>query len=145
MSIPLRGSVRKANSYGLRWRNGHPTLSRVLEEIVAQRLQLISEGDVRRGTYHGSALFTLRMDSLDAWRGTFSTESQNHLLEAINGSVRLRIRLMRLALADVAARVHGQKLRGARFETSARCRGDYLEIDLDIEVPLANVSTQAVP
>ncbi|MFW5921439.1 MAG: hypothetical protein ACOCUS_06325, partial [Polyangiales bacterium] len=72
----------------------------------------------------------------ERWRGPLDEAARARLLRAVQGSVRVRLRAMRLACAEVARRLPDRPLGTAQVETRARIVGDKLHVDVDLEVPI---------
>jgi len=84
--------------------------------------------------YFGSTMLTVRGEDLAPyWRGALDLD---HLRQAIDGSVRVRLRAMRLACADATHRAPSEPLGTAVVETRITRVDDRLHIDVDVEVPL---------
>lgn len=117
-------------------------ISRAFEEELFRRADVLSEGACRSGEgavdcYFGSTM--IRCDLL-GMRERFRTELDDAfraaLLRAVEGSVRMRLRAMRLACAEAARRVPDRALGTALTEIRVRLSRDQLHIDVDLEVPL---------
>lgn len=98
----------------------------------------LSEGSVRTDpagdSYFGSTMFSVNLRALeDAWRGKLDREA---LRTAVEGSVRMRLRLMRLSAADAKQRVPDRIWGMTTSETRVALEGDSLHIDVDVEAPL---------
>ncbi len=113
-------------------------LTREGEELLFALAERMSEGEVRqtRGAraYYGSTMLTVHArDLAPRWRGELDLSV---LRAAIDGSVRVRLRAMRLACADAAHRAPSEALGTAIVETRITQVDDRLHIDVDVEVPL---------
>jgi hypothetical protein len=64
---------------------------------------------------------------------------------AVEGSMRVRLRLMRWARAEAARRVPSHMLEMATTETRVRLDENELHIDVDLEVPLEVLSERSIP
>ena len=98
----------------------------------------MSEGEIRQTrsgrAYYGSTMLTVHAsDLLPRSRGELD---MTVLRDAIAGSVRVRLRAMRLACADAAHRAPSEPLGTAIVETRITQVDDRLHIDVDVEVPL---------
>jgi len=137
--MPRGPGLAKATRAALRRRPGGWALSRDAEETIFALAERMSEGSVRRGddgsdTYYGSTMFTVPLDALRArWRSTLPVETLRDLVE---GSVRVRLRAMRIARAEAAHRVPDQGFGTAQVETRVAIVDDSLHLDVDLEVPL---------
>lgn len=118
------------------------TLSREIEEQLFRHAHVLSEGssrDADRGhaSYCGSTMISVSWASLAPYvRGGLDASTCEQLVTAASGSVRLRLRAMRLARAEVARRVPDRLLGTAQVETRVRATREQLHIDVDLEVPL---------
>jgi hypothetical protein len=118
------------------------TISRSFEEELFRRADVLSEGGCRstKGAldcYFGSTMISFDLSSVRAgFRGDFDDATRAALLRAIDGSVRIRLRAMRLACAEAARRVPDRVLGTALTEIRVRLSNDQLHIDVDLEVPL---------
>ena len=113
-------------------------LSREAEVLLMRLVSRLSEGSVRSDpsgdSYYGSTMFSVDLQILAAsWRGTLDREA---LRNAVEGSVRMRIRLMRLSAADAKQRVPDRIWGMTTSETRVALQGDSLHIDVDVEAPL---------
>lgn len=114
-------------------------LSREAEQLLFLLAERMSEGDVRQQTNHavygGSTMLSIDLQQLaNKWRGPLDIEA---LRTAIEGSVRVRIRVMRIACADAAQRCPELALGTAEVETRVHIRGGQLLVDVDLEAPLS--------
>ncbi len=113
-------------------------LSREAEVWLMRLCGRMSEGEVRTlpsgDAYFGSTMFSVDLHALEReWRGSLNREA---LRVAVEGSVRMRIRLMRLAQADATQRVPTRVWGTTETETRVYRQGEALHIDVDIEAPL---------
>jgi hypothetical protein len=124
------------------------TLSRALEEELFRAADVMSEGDCRPGglgarSYFGSTMIRIPVASLGGRvRGTLDEASCRALAEAVDGSARVRLRAMRLAIREAERRVPDHALGTAQVEIQVRLDGEHLRIDIDLEVPVG-VSSRA--
>lgn len=130
--------LAKARSVALRHRQRPPTLSRELEELILELAERMSEGAVREAAdgdaYFGSTMFSVNLSLLEArWRGPLPREE---LREVLEGSVRLRLRLGRIARAEAAHRAPARDFGCAEIETQMTLVDDALHFDVDIEMPI---------
>ncbi|MFW6067822.1 MAG: hypothetical protein ACOC97_05735 [Myxococcota bacterium] len=119
----------------------HEVLSREAEECLFHAPEVMSEGSLRSAgdapAWFGSTMITIDLARLASrWRGPFDEAARARLLRAAEGSVRVRIRAMRLACAEVARRLPDRSLGTAHVDTRVRIVGDRLHLDVDVEVPL---------
>ncbi len=124
-------------------------LSHALEEALFRHADVLSEGGMRapaagQSTYFGSTMISIDLRKLGRFaHGTDDAALQRALLQTIDGSVRVRLRAMRMARAEAARRVHRRTLGTALCEIRMRMSGVHLHIDVDLEVPLG-VSSRSV-
>jgi hypothetical protein len=128
-------------------RGTHDVLSRDAEEWLFRCPEVLSEGSVRAGeegaSWFGSTMITVDLVALaQHWRGPLDAEARERLVAAMAGSVRVRLRAMRLACAEVARRLPDRRLGTAQVDTRVRVVGDQLYLDVDVEVPIDVTSAQ---
>ena len=70
------------------------------------------------------------------WRGPFEAAHEAELVRLVAGSVRVKMRVHRIACAEVARRVTDRPLGTAALEIQVRVSGDTLQMDVDLEVPV---------
>jgi hypothetical protein len=98
----------------------------------------MTEGALRTDS-HGASFFgttIITFDVADArkWlRGLDGDDGPALLLALVEGSVRVRMRAMRLACAEAARRVPGHDLGTARVEIRVRREDDKMHVDVDLE------------
>lgn len=140
--------IVKAQRHALRSRGHGWQISRALEEAIFRHADVLSEGGARvaatgQSTYFGSTMISVELTRLAVYAPGLRTEALlAPLLNAIDGSVRVRLRAMRLARAEAARRVHRRTLGTLLCEINVRMTGKHLHIDVDLEVPL-RVSSRA--
>jgi hypothetical protein len=123
-------------------------ITRVLEETLFREADVLSEGSIRsyapgQSTYFGSTMIRVRIAALFARGRPLANRSQRAALTlAIEGSVRIRLRAMRLARAEAARKLDRSIMGTALCEIRIRDTGDELHIDVDLEVPV-RVSSRA--
>lgn len=136
----LKPPVRATRAGALSRRHVPATLSRELEEELFRCSEVLSEGGVRASsqgsTYFGSTMISIDLDRLmPSFRDGLDLHARRLLLEAIDGSVRVRLRAMRMARAEAARRISGT-LGTALVETRVRLTEHQLHIDVDLEIGL---------
>ena len=137
---PLKPPSRVLAGRGLR-RYGRAVVSRELEEAVFRHADVLSEGYCGSGgsgrVYFGSTMIAVDLAQLAKFfRGQLDEPAREELALAVDGSVRIRLRAMRLACAEVARRLRSRVLGTAQVETRVQVTGDRLLIDVDLEVPV---------
>ncbi len=108
-----------------------PALTSAAEESLFRRAEFLFEGTRDRDRFFASFMMQISLDRLRTeWREMPTPEQLQSILE---GSVRVRIRLARLALREVVARYPNERL--GPVELDARCVVDAntIRIDLDLE------------
>lgn len=138
--LRLKPPARALASRGFHRRMGL-SLTRELEEALFRHADVLSEGYSRRSgsgrVYFGSTMITIALARLAPYfRGELDAAARDDLLHAVDGSVRIRLRAMRLGCAEVARRVQS-RLGTAQVETRMRVTEDQLHIDVDLEVPVS--------
>ena len=129
-------------------RRQHAALSRALEQALFDHADVLSEGGLRNGpglqaTYYGSTMISISFARLAAEHSAPLTRvMQNELVRAVEGSVRVRLRAMRLARAEAVRRVYNGVLGTAVCELRVRDDGKQLHIDVDLEAEV-RVSSRA--
>lgn len=128
----------------------HPVkfLSRGAEEALFERTEVLSEGALRvtasgERRYFGSTMITFDLTPLGSrWRGPFTEADKAELARLVEGSVRMHLRVTRLACGEVASRVTERPLGPASVETRVRLVGNTLQMDVDLEVGVGVCSPQ---
>jgi len=116
-------------------------LDRVAEEAIFAHARILSEGapNAKLGStqYFGSTMVTVDLAVLSRhMRGLHDDAGQQRLLDHVGGSVRVHLRLMRLARADAWSRCPDGELGTAQIEVRARIVDGKLWMDVDLEAPL---------
>lgn len=117
-------------------------LGRELEQALFANAEVLSEGGCRTApegheSYFGSTMISIPLKSLAKMtRGDLDRAACLQLERAVSGSVRVRLRAMRIARAEVLRRVPHRVLGTVQVETCVRLTPDHLYIDVDLEVPL---------
>lgn len=114
-------------------------LSREAEEALFRTANVISEGTLDpEGIFFGSTMITFDLELLARdWRGPLDALERERLLRAVEGSVRVRLRAMRIARAQAQQHVGGRSLSTAHTEMRMNLRGTRLHLDVDLEVEVA--------
>jgi hypothetical protein len=139
----IKPPVRATRVSGLSRRTQGVTLSRALEDALFRCAEVLSEGGLRAqaghaDSYFGSTMISVELERLRPWlRGGLDSQERRQLMEAIDGSVRMRVRAMRLARAEALRRVPDRGIGTAYVETSMRLTERQLHIDVDLEAPLS--------
>jgi hypothetical protein len=123
-------------------RHASDVLGRELEQEIFIKAKVLSEGGCRAApegheSYFGSTMISVPLSGLArVTRGDLDQNARDQLERAVSGSVRVRLRAMRIARAEVARRVPHRVLGTAQVESRVRLTRDQLFIDVDLEVPL---------
>ena len=128
----------------------HPIkfLSRGAEEALFERTEVLSEGALRdlpsgERRYFGSTKITFDLAPLAArWRGPITDADRREIAHLVEGSVRMHLRVTRLACGEVASRVTERPLGPASVETRVRVSGNTLQMDVDLELRVGVCSPQ---
>lgn len=108
------------------------------EDALFASAQVLAEGRESDGAFFGSTLVSIDLRSLAPALGHAASEAAcERIYRAMEGSVRVRLRAMRIALADVSRRYPDAPLGTASVETRFRRVGPRVEVDVDVEVPLS--------
>ncbi len=131
----IKGPARARKSPALRERR-YVALDRQTEELLFSELEVLSEGSVRDGVFFGSTMISIDLTRVEAHlRRPLGIEGRAALLQTLDGSVRVRIRAMRIAVEEVTRRHPAETLGTAQVETHIQISGDQLHLDIDVEVP----------
>ncbi len=119
------------------------SLTSAAAEMMVSNAQVISEGiveDAERGLpmYRGSTLITVDLDK-PCFDLRKDEETLKRFLAAAERSLTLHIRLVRLARIEAERRAAPLFLREMRAESVFRIVDKRLQVDIDIECPLAVV------
>lgn len=126
-------------------------LARALEEEIFRAADVLSEGSCRvvagaGESYFGSTMIRVPLAPLQVHaRGGLDATSRRTLADAVEGSARVRLRAMRLAIREATRRVAGLALGTAQVEIQVRLDDDHLHIDVDLEVPVGVSSRAGLP
>jgi hypothetical protein len=115
-------------------------LSRHAEEALFEHAEVLLEGATRtvggQESFFGSVMMAVSFEALSlVVRGLEQDEVREDFTRCVDGSVRVRLRAMRMASGEVARRFPDRSLGTALIETNIRRSGDELHIDVDVEVP----------
>jgi hypothetical protein len=131
----IKGPARALKSPIKRERR-HRALDRQTEELLFRCAEVITEGSAREGVWYGSTMITFDLERIAAeLREPLDAERRAELATLVAGSVRVRIRAMRIARAEAARRCPEEKLGTASVETRVELRNGDLLLDVDLEVP----------
>jgi hypothetical protein len=117
------------------------SLTREAERCLFENLTVLSEGQLYeahgQSRYQGSSMLTFDIGPLvSQWRGTFDERAREELLDLIDGSVRVRLRVHRVARREAARRLAGANMGTATSETRISSQDSYIHMDIDLDVPV---------
>lgn len=125
------------------------SLTPQFEDLLFLNAELLSEGYCRQEPasgeriYSGSTMITVDLDGFPAGVGLdFRSVDLDTFRSVLEGSVRLRVRAIRLALAEVARRAPDGVPGTAQIETQVRLKDRLLHIDVELEVPILSACGQ---
>ncbi len=123
-------------------------LDRGAEEAIFRHARILSEGEPKEAQgatqFFGSTMVTVDLvDLARDVRGLHSPQGRANLLARVEGSVRVHLRLLRLARADAWSRCPDGVLGTAQVEVRARIQDGKLLLDVDLEAPLERTLADA--
>jgi hypothetical protein len=137
----LKPLVRVRPGALLRERSGWALGARAVDELY-RVAEVLSEGRCEDDTFFGSTLITIELTrALEGIGVDVDASVLDRVREAISGSVRVRLRAMRIAEEDVARRFPDRFIGTARTETRFRLEGTRLYVDVDLEAPIGGSSS----
>ncbi len=137
----VRKGLAKATRVTTARRRTVEVLTREAEEELFRAAEVMVEGAPSDGTYYASVMITVPIVRLEArWRGRLDPSGRQKLCELARGSVRVRLRAMRLAREEVTARLSGHRLGTATVETRVTVSESALHLDLDLEIPIQQIA-----
>ena len=101
------------------------------EEELFRVADVLSEGCVHDRSFFGSTLVTIELARL----GIADEDGATRLFRAVERSVRVRLRAMRLAQADATRRLPDRRFGTAVVTTRIRLDAMRLLVDVDLELP----------
>ena len=124
----------------MRERSGWALGSRAEEELF-RVAEVFSEGRTAGDVFYGSTLVSIDLSrALTGMDLVGDAALLARVVDAIAGSVRVRIRAMRLAEDDLARRFPDRNVGTAQTETRFRMDGMTLLVDVDLEAPVGAAS-----
>jgi hypothetical protein len=124
----------------MRERSGWALGSRAEEELF-RSAEVFSEGRASGDVFYGSTLVSIDLARALAGMDLAADPALlARVVDAIAGSVRVRIRAMRLAEEDLARRFPDRMVGTARTETRFRTEGTMLLVDVDLEASIGAAS-----
>lgn len=120
------------------------SLAGFADQLLLDRAQVQSEGAVERGGRGGDVFFGSTMVTIPLDEGPISKTigeiGRGELLAALEKSISLHIRLMRLARVEAERRASPLLPRGMLTDIQFKIEGDLLLVDINVECPLADPS-----
>jgi hypothetical protein len=110
------------------------------EEELFRLAEILSEGRVSGDSFFGSTLVTIDLARLSVG----SEERAQQVLRAAEGSIRVRLRAMRIAQSDALRRLPNHAVGTAIVATRMKLEGLRLLIDVDLELPCGLPSSATV-
>ncbi|MFO8073183.1 MAG: hypothetical protein R6V85_15030 [Polyangia bacterium] len=133
--------LRRSASVPLLERVEGCSITRFGDEALLSAAEIVSEGVVdrdRRGAlYHGSTLITVRLDEARA-AGRLEPVDAEQLAAAASRSLSLRVRLLRIARAELERRCRPLLPRRMTAVTEFAVEGQRLLVDIGVECRLAD-------
>jgi hypothetical protein len=147
---PQAKGLAKATRAPLFIERTHRALTREAEEVLFEHAEVMTEGSAGRDpgaeSFFGSTMITIDLDKLAGrLRGLDAPGMHETLCEVVGSSVRMRLRAMRIACAEVARRVPERDLGTAQVEIRTSIVGSRLHLDVDLEVPFDVSSERSAP
>lgn len=147
MAPPLKPPARARRVAVLHRRGERGVLTTHAIEELFRSAEVLMEGslgsadDPSHETWFGSIMITFHLDRLaDHCRGLDNPETIERVVDAIVGSVRVRVRAHRLACAQVYERHPDRRIGTAQIESRFRREGATLLLDIDLEAPVEAAS-----
>lgn len=111
------------------------------EHVISEMFrgaEVLAEGGLdRTGSWFGSIMVTFDLGRLARRTRDLDTpERMARFVDAIEGSVRVRIRAHRLACAEIYRRFPDREVGTAMLESRFRREGDQLLLDIDLEAAI---------
>lgn len=123
--------LKAARRLTVRHRDRAQWLSPAAEEALFRAAAFLFEGKQEADRFFGSLMMQVRLEQLrEVWRDIPDAASLRSLLD---GSVRVRIRLARLALREAVVRFPHERLGPVEIETRVVVDETSVRIDLDLE------------
>lgn len=108
-------------------------------EALFARAEILAEGDLTRERWYGSVMVTFDLDWVrERCHGLDDPDEMDRFVEAVAGSVRVRVRAHRMACAEVYRRYPDRVVDTAQIDSRFSREGPRLLLDIDVEVPVAS-------
>ena len=131
----MKPLVRVRPAALMRRRDGWALGARAEEELF-RVAEVLTEGREADGAFFGSTLVSVDLSRALPGIDLADAAVRERVVRAITGSVRVRLRVMRMAETDMGRRFPGRTIGTARTETRFRVEGTRLFADVDLEAPL---------
>lgn len=142
---PLKPPVRARRVPALRRREPHAVLTPQVIDELFRTADVLAEGSLTSDpapTWFGSIMITFHLDRvIERCRGMDAVEDLDRLVDAVAGSVRVRIRAHRVACAQLYERFPDRCVGTAHLETRFSRVGERLLLDVDLEAPVEVASS----
>jgi hypothetical protein len=142
---PLKPPVRAQRVRALQGRGDRSALTSQAIEALFESAEIIAEGGLEGDpvrAWYGSIMITFHLDRFRArCRGLDAAEDIDRVVDAICGSVRVRVRAHRIACAQVYERHPDRQVGTAHLESRWRRERDLLLLDIDLEAPIEGATS----
>ncbi|GAB5549890.1 MAG: hypothetical protein RLO52_30010 [Sandaracinaceae bacterium] len=143
---PLKPPVRARRVRALH-RGDRSALTRQAIDELFRAAEILTEGGLDGDPgerWYGSIMITFDLDNLcRRCRGLDDAEELDRVVDAIESSVRVRIRAHRMVCREVYRRFPDRPVGTAQLESAFRRDGTLLLLDVDLEVPVGVGSMHA--
>lgn len=144
MAPRLKPPARARRPDALVRRERYALTAQAIDALFADAEVLTEGGLDGGGCWYGSVMITFDLSAVAArCRGLDDEESVARLVEAVEGSVRVRVRAHRMACAEVYQRFPDRRVGTAQIESEFRREDTRLLVDIDVEVPIAQAPLEA--
>ncbi|HJL20224.1 MAG TPA: hypothetical protein RMH99_31445 [Sandaracinaceae bacterium LLY-WYZ-13_1] len=137
--LPLKPPVRARRIRPLHVRERTALTAQAIEELF-RSAEVLAEGGLDGdpgGRWYGSIMITFDLTRLARrCRGLEDPARMATVVEAVQRSVRVRIRAHRMACAEIYRRFPDRAVGTAQLESAFRRDGDRLLMDIDLEAPI---------
>jgi hypothetical protein len=139
-SSPLKPPARARHIRAFHRRGERAALTPQVIDELFRNAEVIVEGsltDDPEPRWYGSIMITFRLDSIAGrCRDLDSAAQLDRLVEAITGSVRVRIRAHRMACTEIYERFPDRTVGTAHLDSRFSRDGARLLLDIDLEAPV---------
>ena len=136
MPPSIKGPASARRVRPLRESGGRSLTAEAIEELF-RASEVLAEGSLSDERWYGSVMITFDLARVvRRCRGLESEEALAQFVEAVEGSVRVRVRAHRAACAEIYQRYPDRTVGTAELESRFERRGTELLLDIDVEAPL---------